>query len=152
MLFRKKGEDEDKSEVASVLSPELLEKIRQWRHTDVFPGWNPVTVLTETLSSCGRPAYLEACREMLLAMRQRFRTKPSYSVLVGVYSDPRYGRMLSLSPSPRKGEDCIQSDGGPLHPVRDGTEILTWREDVGFGTEAALHATKESHKNAKARA
>ena len=89
---------------------------------EVMPVGSPVTILTETLSTLGRAAYLEACRELLLAMRHRFGTRPGYHILVTVYCDRKFGRMLSLDPSPRQGEDCIRDGEGQgglsaVHPL-----------------------------------
>ncbi len=143
MLF-----DRKKKNAACVLPDETLKRIRRWRHLAVFPSENPVKVLTDTLATHGRAAYEEATREMLLAMRQRFGTRPGYSILVGVYADPRFGRMLSLAPSPREGQDFIRLDGGVLHPTKEGEEDVSWPEDVAFAHSAALRPTREVTNNA----
>jgi hypothetical protein len=138
------GREKEKEEPVSVLPPETLKRFRQWRHVEVFPCENPVNILCDVFSIYGRPAYEEAARELLLAMRQRFGTKPGYSILVGIYDDPRLGMMLSLAPSPRPGEDCIQSHGGELHPTKGSDPKADWPEDVGFSPSVALQAAKET--------
>lgn len=147
MFFRQKEEPEERA--ASRLPEDVRKKLRAWRHSVIFPSYCPVAILTMTLRDFGCEAYLEACATLLSAMRERFGTKPGFNILIGVYGDPRYGRLLSLAPSPQKGQDFIQLDGGELHPTTTGEAHQSWPEDVGFSPKAAMQSRKES-KNARA--
>jgi hypothetical protein len=108
----------DAGATATAISEETLRRIRSWQHPEVFDG-NPVSILTQTLASCGRAAYLEACRELLSALRLRWKTRPGFNILTTVYSDPKHGWLMSIEPSPRKGEDCVRQGGLPaVHPIK----------------------------------
>jgi hypothetical protein len=118
------GRVKEKEEVSG-LPDETLRKLRQWQHREIMPGGSPVGILTNVLATLGRPAYLEACRELLLAMRKRFGTRTGFNILVKTWTHPRDGRQLSIEPSPRKGEDCIQDCAAGLdaiHPLPSETE------------------------------
>ena len=113
MLFGRKKEAE-----IPLLSEQVLKQLRSWRHPEIFPGQHPVATLRRILAEQGRAAYDLACTELLTAMRTRFRTRPGYNILITVYFDFRNGTMLSIAPSPRKGEDCIEEGGRDgIHPI-----------------------------------
>ena len=130
------GREKEKEGVASTLLPgETLRKIGLWRHPAAMPGGSPVTILTQTLATLGRAAYLEACQELLTAMRRRFGTRPGFNILVTTYCDPRNGRMLSIEPSPRPGSDCIrdgEGEGGlnAVHPIKFEEVVIENRTQI----------------------